>query len=217
MIIKAQNISKKYGNVIALHPTDCQIEAQSLVAVTGPSGAGKSTLLHLLSGLEPSDTGSIHFGDKAIHQFSDKEMQAFRNNDIGFVFQFHYLLPEFSAIENVMMPLLIKGVKEKEAKALAFEQLRNIGMEHRADHKPSEMSGGEQQRVAIARAIVNQPKVLFADEPTGNLDSKTTDEVFDLFLQLQETEKMTIVLVTHNANLAKKTSHSIFVKDGRIQ
>lgn len=216
-MIKATQISKTYGNVIALKDTDCIIQKDELIAITGPSGAGKSTLLHLLSGLEPSDTGSIYLNGKKIQDFSKKEMQQFRNESLGFVFQFHYLLPEFSAIENVMLSLLIGGVNEKEAEAKAKIMLERVGLSHRLTHKPNAMSGGEQQRVAVARAVVNEPKLLFADEPTGNLDSKTTDEVFDLFLKLKEELGMTIVMVTHNSSLAAKADRQLFVKDGRIQ
>ncbi len=217
IMIKATQISKTYGNVIALKDTDCIIQKDELIAITGPSGAGKSTLLHLLSGLEPSDTGSIYLNGKKIQDFSKKEMQQFRNESLGFVFQFHYLLPEFSAIENVMLSLLIGGVNEKEAEAKAKIMLERVGLSHRLTHKPNAMSGGEQQRVAVARAVVNEPKLLFADEPTGNLDSKTTDEVFDLFLKLKEELGMTIVMVTHNSSLAAKADRQLFVKDGRIQ
>lgn len=217
IMIKATQISKTYGNVIALKDTDCIIQKDELIAITGPSGAGKSTLLHLLSGLEPSDTGSIYLNGKKIQDFSKKEMQQFRNESLGFVFQFHYLLPEFSAIENVMLSLLIGGVNEKEAEAKAKIMLERVGLSHRLTHKPNSMSGGEQQRVAVARAVVNEPKLLFADEPTGNLDSKTTDEVFDLFLKLKEELGMTIVMVTHNSSLAAKADRQLFVKDGRIQ
>src|SRR5690554_3998596 len=216
-MINATQISKSYGNVIALKNTDCIIEKDELVSITGPSGAGKSTLLHLLSGLEPSDTGSIYLNDKNIQAFSKKEMQRFRNDSLGFVFQFHYLLPEFSAIENVMLPLLIGGVKEKAAEAKAKVMLERVGLSHRLTHKPNAMSGGEQQRVAVARAVINEPKLLFADESTGNLDSKTTDEVFDLFLKLKEELGMTIVIVTHNSSLADKADRQLFVKDGMIQ
>lgn len=216
-MIKATQISKSYGNVIALKNSDCNIEKDELVSITGPSGAGKSTLLHLLSGLEPSDTGSIYLNGKNIQAFSKKDMQKFRNNSLGFVFQFHYLLPEFSAIENVMLPLLIGGVKEKSAEAKAKVMLERVGLSHRLTHKPNAMSGGEQQRVAVARAVINEPKLLFADEPTGNLDSKTTDEVFDLFLKLKEELGMTIVMVTHNSSLADKADRQLFVKDGIIQ
>lgn len=215
-MIRASQISKKYGNVQALYATDLHIRENELVAITGPSGAGKSTLLHLLSGLEPTDTGYVSINDRNLKGMSRKQIQQLRNQDIGFIFQFHYLLPEFTALENVMMPLLIKGMKKKEAEALAIPFLQKVGLEHRLNHKSDSMSGGEQQRVAIARAIINRPKVLFADEPTGNLDSKTTEEVFNLLLELKKEIGMTIVAVTHNLSLADKMERMIIVKDGKI-
>lgn len=215
-MICASQISKRYGNVHALHATDLHIQENELVAITGPSGAGKSTLLHLLSGLEPTDTGSVSINGRKLNSMSRKQMQQFRNLDIGFIFQFHYLLPEFTALENVMMPLMIGGMRKKEAEAQAVDILQKVGLKHRFNHKSDSMSGGEQQRVAIARAIINKPKVLFADEPTGNLDSKTTEEVFNLLLELKKEIGMTIVAVTHNLSLADKMERVIIVKDGKI-
>lgn len=215
-MIKALGIAKSYQSVQALKPTHLQIDHEQLVAITGPSGAGKSTLLHLLSGLEPTDVGEVILNGQSLKAIAPKQLQLLRNQTLGFVFQFHYLLPEFTALENVMMPLLIGGVKEDQAKLSAEKILYQVGLSERVMHKPDQLSGGEQQRVAIARAVIHRPKILFADEPTGNLDSQTTEAVFNLFLDLKKALGMTIVLVTHNALLAEKADRILFVKDGQI-
>lgn len=216
-MITALGIVKSYQSVEALKSTSLHILKDELVAITGPSGAGKSTLLHLLSGLEPVDQGEVLLDRCSLNNISKKDLQKLRNQKLGFVFQFHYLLPEFSALENVMMPLLIGRANSSEAEIKAKEILERVGLGKRMKHKPNELSGGEQQRVAIARAVVHQPQILFADEPTGNLDSETTEEIFQLFLELKKALGMTIVLVTHNALLAQKADRVLFVKDGQVQ
>ena len=192
------------------------IRSGEMISIVGASGAGKSTLLHLLGALDRPSAGAVHYGEQDIFRMPDGELARFRNAHIGFVFQFHHLLPEFTALENVMMPLLIQRLPKPTAQDKAAAALRDVGLQARVRHKPGELSGGEQQRVAIARAIVTRPTVIFADEPTGNLDTKTGDAISDLLLQLNREFGMIIVLVTHNEKLAHTANTMIHLRDGQI-
>lgn len=194
-----------------------EIRAQEMISIVGASGAGKSTLLHLLGALDRPSAGSIYYDDVDIFQLPNGELASFRNAQIGFVFQFHHLLPEFTALENVMMPLLIGRASKSVATAKAQQALQSVGLQTRLRHKPGELSGGEQQRVAIARAIVNDPTVVFADEPTGNLDMKTGDTISEVLHRLNREQGMTIVLVTHNEKLAQTADKIIHLTDGEIR
>lgn len=216
-MLSAQNLSKKYGQLTVLRDVSLQIGKGEFVAIAGPSGAGKSTLLHLLGALDFPDTGQVRLMDHELFKLSRKKQAAFRNKNMGFVFQFHHLLPEFTALENVCMPLWIAGQSKKEAQSAAEEILQTVGLGHRLQHKPNELSGGEQQRVAIARAIVHRPGVIFADEPTGNLDTANAHSVHELFLQLREQYNQTFVIVTHNEQLAAMADRTLTMRDGRIE
>jgi len=187
-----------------------------MVAVTGASGSGKSTLLHLIGGMERPDQGSIRIGDLELAQLSFLELSRFRNQTIGFVFQFHHLLPEFTALENVMMPLLLRGVSREEAQASGRQLLKDVGIEARAHHRPGELSGGEQQRVALARALAGKPRLLLADEPTGNLDARTGGSIGSLIRELHERHSLSSILVTHNEKLARLCSHIYRLENGRL-
>lgn len=187
-----------------------------IVAIVGPSGAGKSTLLHILGGLDKADAGSVLIDNTDMLKLPARKQAQFRNAHIGFVFQFHHLLPEFSATENVCIPLWIKGVDKRESVKQAHEMLEIVGLGHRLGNKPSELSGGEQQRVAIARALVTRPSVIMADEPTGNLDTENAHNVHELFLKLRDTFSQTFVMITHNDALAKMTDRTLHMQDGRI-
>ncbi|HKY64530.1 MAG TPA: ABC transporter ATP-binding protein [bacterium] len=218
--IEARNLHKSYGEgaerVEVLKGLDLDIEAGEALAVLGASGAGKSTLLHLLGTLDKPSEGRVTFEGVDWFQRRDAELSGFRNRTMGFVFQFHHLLPMLSALENVMLPGLIGGQPKAEAAAAAEALLAKVGLKDRLKHRPSELSGGEQQRVAIARALVMKPKVLFADEPTGNLDSRTGDEVADLMLDLHDERRMTLVIVTHNERLAQRLPRGVRMADGRV-
>lgn len=216
-MLSAQNLSKKYGQLTVLRNVSLDIKQGEFVAIAGPSGAGKSTLLHLLGALDFPDTGQVQLMQSDLFKLSRKKQAAFRNKNMGFVFQFHHLLPEFTALENVCMPLWIAGKGRKEAAEDAREILKTVGLSHRLDHKPGELSGGEQQRVAIARAIVHKPSVIFADEPTGNLDTANAQSVHELFLQLRELYNQTFVIVTHNEQLAAMADRTFMMKDGNIE
>ena len=204
------------SEVAALKGIDLGIKRGETLAVVGVSGSGKSTLLHILGTLDRPSDGVVLYEEKDVFKQNEKELAIFRNREIGFVFQFHYLLPEFSAVENVMMPLLIQGISEKSAKESAISVLQRVGLGNRLDHRPGELSGGEQQRVAIARAVVLKPKVILADEPTGNLDLETGVSILELFLKLNEEEGITLVLVTHNPAVAMRLKRRIKLLDGRI-
>ena len=204
------------GRVEALKGIDLNISDGETLAVVGVSGSGKSTLLHILGTLERPSEGEVTYSGQNIFNQSDREIASFRNSEIGFVFQFHYLLPEFNALENVMMPCLIKGMAPDLAREMSAEILRKVGLEQRLEHRPGELSGGEQQRVAIARAVVLKPKVILADEPTGNLDLDTGDSILDLFLMLNEEYGITSVLVTHNMGIANRLKRRIRLTDGKI-
>lgn len=215
-MIKASNIFKSYGDLRVLKGISLEINRSELVAIVGSSGAGKSTLLHILGTLDKADKGEVIIDNENISTFSSASLSAFRNKKIGFIFQFHYLLPEFTALENICIPALIKGTFQKEAERRAMELLALLNLSHRAQHKPSALSGGEQQRVAVARALINNPAVVFADEPSGNLDSKNAEELHNLFFELRDRLQQTFVIVTHNKELAVRADRIIELHDGLI-
>ena len=216
MIIDAKGIRKSFGTLEVLKGIDFCAEAHEIVAIMGASGAGKSTLLQILGTLSMPDSGSLLIDGEDVLKLKGDKLAAFRGRRIGFVFQSHHLLPEFSAVENVLIPALIAGVPMKEARGRAVRLLGEVGLEGRLDHKPAELSGGEQQRVAIARALVNDPAVLFADEPTGNLDSATKQEIHKLFFALRERLGQTIVIVTHDPELAGLCDRCLVMRDGQF-
>lgn len=215
-MIEGIGLSKNYGNLAVLKSVDVSIKKGEILSITGPSGAGKSTLLQILGTLDKTDSGSLKFNGTNILSYSPKKIAKFRNENIGFIFQFHHLLPEFSALENVSMPALIKGIEKKDAEKKAIKLLKILGLENRLDHKPNELSGGEQQRVSVARALVNNPAVIFADEPSGNLDTENARDLHELFLKLRDDFGQTFVIVTHNIELAKMADRVIEMKDGHI-
>lgn len=214
MMIEAKGIEKSFGNLKVLKGIDFYAGKSEVVSIMGASGAGKSTLLQILGTLSTPDKGTLLIDGTDVTTLGRKEISTFRNRKIGFVFQFHHLLPEFTSLENVMIPALINGAGESDAKKRATELLDTLGLAERATHKPSELSGGEQQRVAIARALMNKPAVLFADEPSGNLDSVTKAELHQLFFRLRDELGQTIVIVTHDPDLAKMCDRSLFMRDG---
>ena len=214
MIIEAKHIEKSFGSLKVLKGLDFSAGKGEVVSIMGASGAGKSTLLQILGTLSTPDAGSLVIDGVDVLHLSSKELSAFRNRKIGFVFQFHHLLPEFTSLENVMIPALIAGRPDKEARAAALHLLEELGLKERVSHKPSELSGGEQQRVAIARALVNEPAILFADEPSGNLDSVTKAELHKLFFELRDKLGQTIIIVTHDPELAAMCDRSLFMRDG---
>ena len=216
-MITLKNITKSFGTLQVLKGIDLQIEKGEVVSIVGPSGAGKTTLLQIMGTLDTPDTGSVLIGDTDVTQLSQKEMARFRNQHLGFVFQFHQLLPEFTALENVMIPALIANRSQKETKERAKELLDFLGLSDRAEHKPNELSGGEKQRVAVARALINKPSVILADEPSGSLDSKNKAELHQLFFDLRDQLGQTFVIVTHDEALAVLTDRTIHLKDGMIE
>lgn len=213
-MIQAIGIEKSFGALKVLKGLDVSVGKSEVVSIMGASGAGKSTLLQILGTLSTPDTGSLIIDGTDVLSLGSKELSEFRNRKIGFVFQFHHLLPEFTALENVMIPAYIAGRSNKDAESSARSLLADLGLSERLTHKPSELSGGEQQRVAIARALINKPAVLFADEPSGNLDSKTKDELHKLFFELRDNYSQTIVIVTHDPELAKMCDRSLYMVDG---
>jgi len=215
-MLSAQHLSKKYGTFSVVSDVSLTVAKGEIVSIVGPSGAGKSTLLHLIGALDRPDTGSVLIEGTDILQLPAKKQARFRNSHIGFVFQFHHLLPEFSAIENVSVPLWIKGLSKKDAMKQAAEMLNVVGLGSRMGNKPSELSGGEQQRVAIARALVPGPSVVMADEPTGNLDTANAHALHNLFLQLRDQFGQTFIMITHNDTLARMTDRTFTMQDGRI-
>ena len=216
MIIKAENITKSFGTLQVLKGVDFEAREAEVVAIMGASGAGKSTLLQILGTLSTPDGGSLTIDGTDVLKLGSKALAAFRNSRIGFVFQAHHLLPEFTALENVMIPSLIGGQSAREARERAAMLLKTVGLEHRTDHKPSELSGGELSRVAIARALQMKPAIVFADEPTGNLDSRTKEEIHSLFFGLREQLGQTIVIVTHDPSLASLCDRTCAMQDGVI-
>ena len=215
-MLKATNIFKSYGPLQVLKGVDIDISKGEIVSISGSSGAGKSTLLHILGTLDSADSGEIFLENKKVTLLKGKELANFRNKNIGFVFQFHHLLPEFSAIENVCVPGWIAGRKNKELNIRAFELLDLLKLKDRAEHKPGELSGGEQQRVAVARALINSPSIVMADEPTGNLDSANAKELHNLFIDLREQFQQTFLIVTHNEELAQLSDRILHMKDGKM-
>lgn len=215
-MIKLENIVKRFGDLEVLHGVTLSVKRGEIVSIVGASGAGKSTLLQIIGTLMTADEGEVTIDGISPMGLSDRELATFRNKHIGFVFQFHHLLEEFSAVENVMMPMLIAGTRRADAQKRALELLDIVGMSHRTEHRPSALSGGEQQRVAIARALANNPSIVLADEPTGNLDSHTRDEIQSLFFELRERTGQTFLIVTHDDKLAEQSDRKIEMNDGRI-
>lgn len=215
-MITGKNIYKKYGEVEVLKGVDLTVSKGEVVSIVGPSGSGKSTLLHILGTLDIPDSGTVSMNDVEVSQLTGNKLAAFRNKHIGFVFQFHHLLPEFSALENVCIPGWLAGRKKTEVKAAAEGLLKMLGLSHRMGNKPNQLSGGEQQRVAVARALINQPAIIFADEPTGNLDSNNAKELHQLFFDLRNQFQQTFLIVTHNEELAQLSDRILHMKDGKI-
>lgn len=215
-MLKSENIAKKYGNLQVLKGVNLEIKKGEIVSIAGSSGAGKSTLLHILGTLDTADEGEVFLNDQPISELKNNQLAAFRNKYIGFVFQFHHLLPEFTALENICVPGWIAGKNTGDIKARAKELLQLLKLSDRADHKPAELSGGEQQRVAVARALINNPDIIMADEPTGNLDSANAKELHNLFLELRNQMNQTFLIVTHNEELARMSDRILHMKDGKI-
>lgn len=219
-IIRVESLEKTYrtgrGPLTLFRDLYLQVEPGELVAIVGQSGAGKSTLLHILGALDAPSAGTVYCASTNVAQLTSRQAAAFRNREIGYVWQFHYLLPEFTAEENVAMPLLARGINRREALGLAGNWLNEVGLTDRRDHRPGELSGGEQQRVALARALVNQPRLLLADEPTGDLDESTAGQIFDLIQRLHRTHALTSILVTHNMDLAARCSRILHLEGGRL-
>lgn len=215
-MLQARNIQKYYDQLWVLKGVDMEVAKGEIVSIVGPSGSGKSTLLHILGTLDKPAEGELVLNGKAISFKNDKQLAAFRNRNIGFVFQFHHLLPEFSALENICIPGWIAGSPKKEVEKRALELLKMLGLSNRAENKPQQLSGGEQQRVAVARALINQPAIVFADEPTGNLDSAHARELHQLFFDLRKQFGQTFLIVTHNEELAAMSDRVLHMMDGRI-
>ena len=218
-MIKAINIHKRFGNLEVLKGVDIQVDKASIISIVGASGAGKTTLLQILGTLDvmaPNENSSLFINDVNIKELSSKKMAKFRNENIGFIFQFHQLLPEFTALENVCIPAFIQGKSKNDAEKRAKELLDYLGLSHRIQHKPNSLSGGEQQRVAVARALINKPAVVFADEPSGNLDSESANHLHQLFFKLRDEFAQTFVIVTHNNELAEMADRKLVMQDGKI-
>ena len=215
-MIEIKGIRKSFGNLEVLKGIDLHIDKGEIVSIVGPSGAGKTTLLQIMGTLDKADSGTVMVDGVDVSRLSKTKLSDFRNQHVGFVFQFHQLLPEFTALENVMIPAFIRGSKRSEAKARAEELLAFMGLSERADHKPAELSGGEKQRVAVARALINNPAVIFADEPSGSLDSQNKAELHQLFFDLRDKYGQTFVIVTHDEGLSQITDRCIHMKDGQI-
>lgn len=216
-MIEAKGIYKSFGNVDVIKGIDIHIDNGEIVTIVGASGAGKSTLLQIIGTLEKADKGDVFINNQNVSKMSQKTLSAFRNKNIGFVFQFHHLLPEFTALENICIPAFIAGESKSNALSKAMHLLEYLNITERANHKPSMLSGGEQQRVAVARALINNPSVILADEPSGNLDSHNAKELHELFFKLREQTGQTFVIVTHNPDLAKMADRTLTIKDGKIE
>lgn len=216
MIIEVQGIEKSFGSLQVLKGIDLNVSKGEIVSIVGASGAGKTTLLQIIGTLDKADSGTVKINGQMVNQMNDSKLSDFRNKNIGFVFQFHQLLPEFTALENVMIPALIAQKKEAEAKKRALQLLELLGLTDRADHKPNELSGGEKQRVAVARALVNEPAIVLADEPSGSLDTENKEELHRLFFKLRDELGQTFIIVTHDENLASLTDRVIFMQDGLV-
>lgn len=220
LLLEARNIVKSYidadHKVDILHGVNLQLKQSETLAILGSSGSGKSTLLHILGTLDSASSGEVLFKQQILNTMSSKEQANFRNEELGFVYQFHHLLPEFSALENVAMPRLIQGNSKKQANKHAEQLLERVGLSHRVNHSPRQLSGGERQRVAIARALVNQASIIMADEPTGNLDKETSDDIFNLIKDINEQEKTSFIIVTHDHELAKKMSRTLTLLNGKF-
>ncbi len=215
-MLEAKNIWKSYDQLTVLRGVDLNIQQSTITSIIGKSGAGKSTLLHILGTLDKPDQGDIFLGGENIHKLSKKALAAFRNQKIGFVFQFHHLIPEFTALENICIPAYINKTPKQAAEKEAKKLLDYLGLADRSHHKPSELSGGEQQRIAVARALINNPLVVFADEPTGNLDTQTSSELHNLFVSLKKDMGQTFIIVTHNQELARLSDRCLEMSDGKI-
>ncbi|HEY0297895.1 MAG TPA: ABC transporter ATP-binding protein [Arachidicoccus sp.] len=215
-MLKAVDIHKRYNQIEVLKGVSLEIQKKEIVSIVGSSGAGKTTLLHILGSLDTCDKGEIYLNDVPFHHLRDKKLASFRNKNIGFIFQFHHLLPEFTALENVSIPGWLAGRKKKEVEDDALKLLQTLGLSERIENKPNQLSGGEQQRVAVARALINRPSIVFADEPTGNLDSTNAKELHDLFLRLRDEFGQTFLIVTHNEELAAMSDRILKMKDGLI-
>ncbi|SDM58808.1 lipoprotein-releasing system ATP-binding protein [Daejeonella rubra] len=215
-MLQARGIQKSYGNLQILKGVDLDVKRGEIITIIGASGAGKSTLLHIIGTLDRPDFGTIRLNNVDVNTLSSRKLSAFRNEQIGFIFQFHHLLPEFTALENICIPAFIAGRGKKDAENKAFELLELLGLSDRANHKPNELSGGEQQRVAVARAMVNDPAIILADEPSGNLDSNNAENLHRLFVDLRDSLNQTFVIVTHNENLANLADRKVLMKDGQI-
>lgn len=216
VVLEAKDIYKSYGEVTVLNGVDISVNRGEVVSIVGASGAGKTTLLQIAGTLDKPDRGSVVINGQQVDTFNNKRLASFRNQHVGFIFQFHHLLPEFSAIENVCIPAFIRKTHESEARKRAAELLDMLRLGHRHEHKPSELSGGEQQRVAVARALMNNPDVVFADEPSGNLDSANARELHELFFKLREELGQTFIIVTHNQELAQLADRTLTMKDGKM-
>lgn len=216
MILEAHQIYKSFGKLPILRGVNLSVEKGEIVSIVGASGAGKSTLLHIIGTLDKPDSGKIVIDQIDVRKLNERKMSLFRNKHIGFVFQFHHLLPEFTALENVCIPAFIGNIGKKQAEREAMEILERLGVQHRAHHKPSELSGGEQQRVSVARALINRPALILADEPSGNLDSENAASLHQLFFELRTSLGQTFIIVTHNEDLARISDRTIHMRDGQI-
>jgi lipoprotein-releasing system ATP-binding protein len=216
MILQAKNLTKSYGDLPVLSGVNLEVKSKEIVSIVGSSGAGKTTLLQILGTLDDPSAGELSIDNTNPFELNRNELSAFRNQKLGFIFQFHQLLPEFTAVENVMLPGLIRGDEKKDAKERAEILLERIGLQDRLNHKPSELSGGEQQRAAVCRALFNEPKIIFGDEPSGNLDTKKSQELHELFFELREDFNQTFIIVTHNKELASMADRTLTMKDGNF-
>lgn len=215
-MLHASSIYKSYGELMILKGVDFQVKKGEIVAIVGASGAGKSTLLHIMGTLDKADRGEVLINGIDVNRLSPRQLSAFRNQHIGFIFQFHHLLPEFTALENVCIPAYIHNTDRRKAEKKAMELLQLLGVDHRSHHKPNELSGGEQQRVSVARALINNPSIVLADEPSGNLDSENANSLHSLFMDLRRELDQTFVIVTHNEELARISDRKVTMKDGLI-